>query len=59
LKYISGLSKALFRVGKFSEINTDYYDMMIDLKPSMTSEEYLGQVQHYLTVIKPHAKRIS
>ena len=59
LKYISGLSNALCRVGKFSDKNTEYYDLMIDLKPSMTSEEYLGQVQHYLTVIKTHAKRIS
>jgi hypothetical protein len=49
----------LFRVGKFSEKNTEYYDLMIDLKPTMTSEEYLGQVQHYLTVIKTHAKRVS
>ena len=58
LKYISGLSKALFRVGKFSEINAEYYDMMIDMKPTTTSEEYLGQVQHYLTIINTHAKRI-
>lgn len=58
LKYISGLSNALCRVGKFSDINSEYYDLMIDLKPSMTSEEYLGQVQHYLTVINTHAKRI-
>ena len=59
LKYISGLSKALCRVGKFSEKNTDYYDLMIDLKPTMTSEEYFGQVLHYLTVIKTNAKRLS
>lgn len=58
LKYISGLSRALCRVGKYSEENTDYYDLMIDLKPTTTSEEYLGQVQHYLTVIKTNAKRI-
>jgi len=59
LKYISGLSNALLRVGTYSDQNTDYYDLMIDLKPSMTSEDYLGQVQHYLTVINTHAKRIS
>jgi hypothetical protein len=59
LKYISGLSKAMCRVGKFSEENAEYYDLMIDLKPSMSSEDYLGQVQHYLTVIKTNAKRIS
>ncbi|MEI6434076.1 MAG: hypothetical protein WCP32_04460 [Bacteroidota bacterium] len=58
LNYISGLSNALLRVGKFSEENTDYYDLMIDLKPSMTSEEYLGQIQHYLTVINKNAKRL-
>ena len=58
LKYISGISKALCRVGKFSELNTDYYDLMIDLKPSMTSEEYIGTVQHYLTIIKTNAKRV-
>jgi len=59
LKYISGLSKALCRVGKFSEENSDYYDLMIDLKPSMTTEEYIGQVQHYLTVIKTNANKLS
>ena len=58
LKYISGLSNALLRVGKFSEENTEYYDLMIDFKPSMTSEEYLGQIQHYLTIIHTHAKRL-
>lgn len=59
LKYISGLSKALCRVGKFSETNAEYYDLMIDLKPSMTTDDYIGHVQHYLTVIKTNAKRIS
>ena len=58
LKYISGLSKALLRVGKFSEENIAYYDLMIDMKPTMTSEEYLGQIQHYLTIINSHAKRL-
>jgi hypothetical protein len=58
LKYIAGLSNALLRVGRFSEENTAYYDLMIDMKPTMTSEEYLGQIQHYLTIINPHAKRV-
>ncbi|MCX6278397.1 MAG: hypothetical protein NT004_09905 [Bacteroidetes bacterium] len=58
LNYISGLSNALLRVGKFSEENNDYYELMIDLKPSLTSEEYLGQIQHYLTVINKNAKRL-
>ena len=58
LNYISGLSRALCRVGRFSEKNLDFYDLMIELKPSMTSEEYIGQVQHYLTIIKTNAKRL-
>lgn len=58
LKYISGLSKAMCRVGRFSEQNTEFYDLMFDLNPSATQEEYLGQIRHYLTVIKPNAKRI-
>jgi hypothetical protein len=58
LKYIAGLSNALLRVGTFSEENSDYYDLMIDAKASMTTDEYLGQIQHYLTIINPNAKRI-
>jgi hypothetical protein len=58
LKYISGLSRALCRVGKFSENNLDFYDLMFELKPSMTSEDYIGQVHHYLTIINTNAKRV-
>ncbi len=57
LKYIAGLSNALCRVGRFSEENTDYYDLMIDASPAMTTDDFLGQVRHYLTVINTHAKR--
>lgn len=58
LKYIAGVSNALCRVGKFSEENTNYYDFMIDVKPSMTSDDYLGNIRHYLTVIQTNAKRL-
>jgi len=58
LKYIAGLSNALLRVGKFSEENIAYYDLMIDTKPTMTTNEYLGQIQHYLTIINSDAKRL-
>lgn len=57
LQYIAGLSNALCRVGKFSEKNTEYYDFMIDLKPAMTTDDFLGQIRHYLTVINSNAKR--
>ncbi|MCK9219112.1 MAG: hypothetical protein PHF97_05765 [Bacteroidales bacterium] len=55
LKYIAGLSNALCRVGKFSEENADYYDFMIDMKPAMTTDDFLGQIRHYLTIINTHA----
>ncbi len=57
LKYIAGLSNAFCRVGRFSENNTDYYDLMIDVSPAMTIDDFLGQVRHYLTIINSHAKR--
>ncbi len=57
LKYIAGLSNALCRVGRFSEENADYYDLMIDANPAMTTDDFLGQIRHYLTVINSHAKR--
>lgn len=58
LKYISGLSNALFRVGCFSNENLNYYDMMIDLKPTMNADDYLGQIQHYLSIINSNEKRV-
>lgn len=56
LKYIAGLSRAICRVGRFSEDNTSYYDLMIDVKPAMTFDEYLFQIKHYLTIIKTDEK---
>ena len=58
LKYIAGLSNAMLRVGKYSEENTQYYDLMIDTSSTMTSDEYLGQIRHYLTIINCDAKRL-
>ncbi len=54
LQYIAGLSNAFCRVGKFSEQNADYYDVMIDLKPAMTPDDFIGHVRHYLTIINSH-----
>ena len=59
VKYIAGLSSALCRVGRFSEGNSDYYALMIDAKPAMSIDDFLGQIRHYLTIINTHAKRPS
>jgi hypothetical protein len=51
LKYISALSKASFKVGKFSEKDIDMYDMMIDSDNTKTLKYFLRQVDIYLTMI--------
>jgi len=51
LKYISGLSRAFCRVGKYSEENTDYYDLLFDVKATLSLNDYIKQITHYLTVI--------
>jgi len=56
LKYISGLSSAICRVGRFSEDNTPYYDLMIDIKPASSVDDYLSQIRHYLTIIKTNER---
>jgi len=55
LQYISGLSKSFCRVGKFSEENTNYYDLLFDVNPSVTLPDYIKQITHYLTIINHHA----
>lgn len=55
LKYIAGLSNAMCRVGPFSERNTEYYDFMIETHSSMSTDDYLGHVRHYLSIINAHA----
>jgi len=54
IKYIAGLSHYFCKVGRFSEENSNYYDLMIDIKSSATLEDYLGHIRHYLTIINSH-----
>jgi hypothetical protein len=52
LKYISGLSNAFCRVGRYSDENTEYYDLLFDIPPALSLKDYIKQITHYLTVIK-------
>jgi hypothetical protein len=56
LKYISGMSKALCRVGVYSESNSDFYDLMIEARPGITVNDYLQHINHYLSVINSDEK---
>jgi hypothetical protein len=58
LKYISGLSKAKCRVGRYSESNMDFYDLMLEPKPGITMNEYIDQIHHYLSVINRNEKGV-
>lgn len=58
LKYISGLSHAYCRVGRFSEKYKSCYDLMFQISPETTLEEYMQQIIHYLTLINGN-ERIS
>jgi hypothetical protein len=55
LQYISGLSRSFCRVGKFSEENTNYYDLLFDVNSSLALPDYIQQITHYLTIINHHA----
>ncbi len=52
LQYISGLSKANMRVGKYGEDNGQYYDMMIETDKINDLGSYIEQIAHYLSIIK-------
>lgn len=51
LKYISGLSAAKFKVGRFAENNEAYYDLMINMDMNIGFDDYVHQVIHYLNLI--------
>lgn len=51
LKYISALSKANFKVGKFNEKGLEIYDMMIDSDNTKTLKYFLRQVDIYVTML--------
>lgn len=50
VQYITGLSKAKFKVGSLIENNSNY-DMMIDISKNESLDYLIQQVTHYLSVI--------
>jgi hypothetical protein len=51
LRYISALSKANFKVGKYYENDLDLYDMMIDSEETKSLKYFLRQVDTYITML--------
>ena len=51
LQFMLARSKAHFKVGYYDAALEDFYDLMIDLPQHATFDEYINQVNHYLTLI--------
>jgi hypothetical protein len=51
LRYVSALSKAKFKVGKFTEDNIKVLDMMIDSDNTKTVKYFLRQVDAYIMML--------
>lgn len=51
LKYITALSKAKFKVGKYKEEDENIYDMMIDADNTQTLKYFLRQVDTYISMM--------
>lgn len=51
LLFIIGLSRAHFKVGRFSDKFKEYYDLMIDVKEGAELSYLIEQMKHYLSMI--------
>lgn len=51
LKYISAMSKAKFKVGKYKEKDESIFDMMIDADNTQTLKYFLRQVDIYIDMM--------
>ena len=55
LEYIAAVSKARFKVGKFTDNNKETYDMMIETDETKSFKYFLRQVDIYLSMINKKA----
>ena len=51
LRFVLAESKAAFKVGYYHEDNEPFYDMMLAAGENDTFDEYIKQINHYLTLI--------
>lgn len=57
LQYISAVSQAKFRVGRYISHHVLYYDLMINIEQEQSLKEFIKQVDHYLSLVKPEIKQ--
>jgi hypothetical protein len=60
LQYIAALSDASFKVGRFDEDHTSYYDLMIHTSGVTGLDEFISQIDHYLNMLnqEPNGQQI-
>ena len=54
VEYILKISPSVYKVGRYRKANQ--YDLMIDIKDDKTVPFLIGQIKHYLAIIKTRAK---
>jgi hypothetical protein len=48
--YISAMSKAKFKIGRFKSENQKYYDFMLNVPEEMPINDYIDHLKNYLTI---------
>jgi hypothetical protein len=54
LRYISAMSRARFRVGRYNSNSADCFDMMVKLKGEPAIRTVIEEIEHFLRIIKSH-----
>lgn len=52
LEYLSAMSKAKYRVGRYIADKTYCYDLMINLEEKKDLKDFIKQIDHYVNLIK-------
>jgi hypothetical protein len=51
VKYVSMLSKASFKIGRFGKNDDECYDLMFEIHEDASLEEYIESLTHYLNLL--------
>lgn len=52
LKYVSAMTKARFKIGKYDQKNFPFFDMMIQTSETGSLKDFIVQLTHYLKLLK-------
>lgn len=55
LRYISAMSHARFRVGRYAKTNTDCYDMMVKMQGEPPLKTVIDEIEHFLKLLKKNS----